>query len=83
MLIGQLHQVLATLYNQPAVGGFGYGFGHNRGVHNDFVGAARFEHATSACGINGHHQQGLQTLLAYALSTTRQARGVNGAAVLK
>ncbi len=82
--IGQLHQVLAALFQQPAVGGVGYGLGHLRGVLNDFVGAARFKHATPARGINGHHQQGFYyPLFTNALSPTCQARWINGAAGLQ
>jgi len=56
---------------------------HHRGVHNDFVSAARFEHASPARGINGHHQQGFYPLFTNALSPTRQTRGINGAASLQ
>ena len=81
--IGPPHQVLAALPQQSAVGGVGYGLGHHRGVHNDFVGAARFEHATPARCINGHHQQGFYPLFTNALSPTCQARWINGAAGLQ
>jgi hypothetical protein len=62
---------LLALFNAPVA---------RVGKDHFLLSAARFEHATPASCINGHHQQGYHPLLTNALSPTSQARGVNGAA---
>jgi hypothetical protein len=57
VFISLLHQILAALLQLSVVSGVSDGFGHHRGVHNDFIGDARFEHTTAVHGINGHHLQ--------------------------
>lgn len=78
MRIGGLDQVLADALEQAAVRGVGDGLGHHGGVHDHPVHAGLLDHAATARGLDGAHQQGLHAFFADALAPARQAGRIDG-----
>ncbi len=64
--------------SQSAAGGVRNRLGHHRRVHDHAIDARRPEQADRSRGPDRHHQHGLDTFLADALSPPREARRIDG-----
>ena len=78
LFLSKTDQMLATFFQQAAVGWVGDGLGHHSGINHDVVQAAFSDQARCTGRLDGDSQQDLDTLLANALSPARQARRING-----
>lgn len=81
--IRQLHQMLATTFQQATVGRVGNGLLHDRRINDHFLQARCLDDLGFPGSFDGRGQQPFHTFLADALAPAGERRGINGRLVLK